>query len=121
VHEQTYGGLMKIFYWLNLFGSILFMVLASVFLRSHRYTLKLEGNSFCKSDHADNYAYLCGRKLAVHQASISALSRISGISMTSAFAIRDYLRAYKNAKLEDLDERKGIGPKVMAQLREHFY
>ncbi len=110
------------FYWLHLFGFILLMVLAGLFTRfAGRATTQRLGPSLCDGAHGRDHAYVCGKKVSIHGASITAWARLPGISLNTARAIRMYVREHPDATIDDLRGQHRIGAKTVAMIREHFY
>jgi DNA uptake protein ComE-like DNA-binding protein len=112
---------MELFYWLSLFVPILFMVLAGLFIRSHKYRRELVELSVCQTGLQENHAYLCGKRIPITSATLHELARVTGVSRVTGRRIRDFVRAEPQATINDIENLAGIGPKTMAVMREHFY
>jgi hypothetical protein len=104
------------YYWLSLFGFILFLSLISFV---HNEPLLI---SICEKNIIldDVHPFLCEKKINLKNISLADL-RVIGIPASKAQSIKDFLVKNPEKKLEDLTNIRGIGPKNLLKLKEYFF
>ncbi|OPZ23254.1 MAG: Helix-hairpin-helix motif protein [bacterium ADurb.BinA186] len=76
--------------------------------------------SGAKSDIRSSYSKVCGKKIKLREASVNDFASIDGISIKKARRLVEAINNAKNIDFNELLNIKGIGPKSLARLEQHF-
>lgn len=114
---------MPLYYWLNLMGFVSLLALLGLFINSTERDVPNDSSCQTSSSAASfslPHPFLCGQKMNIHDAQITDLASVEGVSESLAQEIHHFLKKNPSAKLETLDGIKGVGSKTVERLRTFF-
>jgi excinuclease UvrABC nuclease subunit len=66
------------------------------------------------------HPFLCSQKMSIHEAKVSDIASIDGISEPLAREIYEFIKKHPFKSIDALDEIKGVGKNTLEQLKMYF-